>query len=120
MGDRGITTGYDAVRIIQNNDGLFIKASDATFARSACTSGATCDTFWPYTLASDCTHNLATSKADLTRTSMKFSATILPYYASGNDHSGSAELSLNDQVLTVTAIGTLIHIFIWLVQYACR
>ena len=31
--DQG-TTIFDAIRIIQNNDGLFIKLNDATFSRS--------------------------------------------------------------------------------------
>ena len=31
--DQGMTI-FDAIRIIQNNDGLFIKLNDATFSRS--------------------------------------------------------------------------------------
>ena len=46
-----------------------------------------------------------TSTADLRRTSIKFSSTILPYYIRGHIPQGGAELSSNNQVLTVKSIG---------------
>ena len=36
------TTIYNAVRLIENNDGLFFKLNDGTFSRTEC-DGATCD-----------------------------------------------------------------------------
>ena len=107
--NQDITTGYDAVRIIQNDDGLFIKANDATLSRSTCES-ACGESFVPYTMVADCTNQLTTSNADLSRTSIKFSATMLPCYTHGND--GSCSLSSNNQVLTVTNQGRLMHIIL--------
>lgn len=41
------TTAYHAVRLIQNNDGLFFKLNDGTFSRSECNGGACDDWFRP-------------------------------------------------------------------------
>ena len=60
----------------------------------------------PYTMASSCGIGKSeTSTADLTRTSIKFSSTILPYYIRGHIPQGGAELSSNNQILTVKSIG---------------
>ena len=60
----------------------------------------------PYTMASSCgIGESETSTADLRRTSIKFSSTILPYYIRGHIPQGGAELSSNNQVLTVKSIG---------------
>ena len=107
-GTKDITTGYDAVRIIQNDDGLFIKANDATFSRSSCNHCGDAP-FQPYTMSADCNQQWTTSTGDLRRTSMKFSAAVLPYFSHGYDSAGNAVLSSNNQVLTVTSKGTLIH-----------
>ena len=36
------STTYDAIRIVQNDDGLFVKLNDATFSRTEC-AGNPCD-----------------------------------------------------------------------------
>lgn len=37
------STAYDAIRIIQNDDGLFLKLNDATFSRTECAGNYQCD-----------------------------------------------------------------------------
>ena len=98
---------YDAVRIIQNDDGLFIKSNDATLARSTCNQACGVS-FVPYTMAADCTAQGMTSTADLRRSSMKFSATVLPCYPM-DGAVGDCALSENNQVLKATSTGRLIH-----------
>ena len=61
--------------------------------------------FRPYTMVSSCGGVWETSTADLRRTSIKFSSTILPYYIRGQTPEGSGELSSNNQVLTVHSRG---------------
>ena len=98
------------MRIIQNDDGLFIKSNDATLARSTCHQACGVS-FVPYTMAADCTAQGMTSTADLRRSSMKFSATVLPCYANGNGADGNCTLSEKNQVLKVENTGRLIHHF---------
>ena len=54
----------------------------------------------------DCKNELTTSTANLERTSIKFSPSVLPYPTMGANHSGGAVLSSNNQVMTITARGT--------------
>ena len=130
------TTIYNAVRLIQNNDGLFFKLNDGTISRTEC-NGAACDDWFrpgftkevfgkseqrtrtvcehvwysvdpnhrPYTMASSCASVMVTSEADLSGSPIKFSSTILPYYIRGHISQGGAELSSNNQVLTVKSAG---------------
>ena len=106
------TTNYDAIRIIENDDGLFVKLNDATFSRTNC--DRFCEDgkrFLPLTLALDCekwrvsASQFTTSKADLRGTSLKFSPMVLPYYPSGWNESGEAILSSNNQILTSKSKG---------------
>ena len=62
-------------------------------------------TFLPYTRAFDCKGQLVTSTANLARTPIKFSPSVLPYAAWGNNVSGEAVLSSNNQVMTITNKG---------------
>ena len=98
-------TKYDAIRIIENDNGLFIKLNDPTFSRSSLEHGALQQIFIPFTQVTDCRGQLTTSTANLTRTPIKFSASVLPYHSLGWNHSGGAVLSSNNQVMTVTNQG---------------
>ena len=67
--------------------------------------------FLPLTMASDCekyrvaASHFTTSKADLRRTVLKFSSTVLPYVPSGWNESGNAVLSSNNQIMTIKSKG---------------
>ena len=102
------TTKYEAIRIIQSDDGLFIKANDAIFSRTFCTE--TCNgpkSFLPFTWVEDCRlfseNQWSISKADLTRTPLKFATS--PYHASGSGASGHNELHSNNQKMNVYSKG---------------
>ena len=76
-------TYYDAVRLIQKPNGLFLKLNDATFARNDCKNK--CGDFptrtIPFTMANTCVQSTPiTSTADLRRSLIKFSLSILPYH----------------------------------------
>ena len=98
-------TKYDAIRIIENDNGLFIKLNDPTFSRSSLVQGASWFTFLPYTRATDCKGQLTTSTANLARTPIKFSPSVLPYPSMGFNPSGGAVLSSNNQIMTITSRG---------------
>lgn len=59
----------------------------------------------PFTFASDCRRQMTTSTANLERTSIKFSPSVLPYPARGYTASGGAVLSSNNQAMTITNRG---------------
>ena len=61
--------------------------------------------FLPFTFASDCRRQMTTSTANLERTSIKFSPSVLPYPARGYTASGGAVLSSNNQAMTITNRG---------------
>ena len=96
-------TRYDAVRLIENDDGLFIKLNDPTFSRSSLQYANT--RFLPLTGVFDCRRQMTTSTANLERTPIKFSASVLPYVTLGWQPSGGAVLSSNNQVMTITNRG---------------
>ena len=96
-------TKYDAIRLIENDDGLFIKLNDPTFSRSLLDRQGV--EFLPYTFASDCRRQMTTSTANLERTPIKFSPSVLPYHVSGWLPSGGAVLSSNNQAMTITNRG---------------
>ena len=99
-------TKYDAIRIIENDNGLFIKLNDPTFSRSSLEHGElSSGIFIPFTRVTDCRQQLTTSTANLARTPIKFSASVLPYPSMGSNHSGGAVLSSNNQVMTITNQG---------------
>lgn len=97
-------TKYDAIRLIENGDGLFINLNDPTFSRSSLEHGSH-NIFIPFTLVTDCKRQLTTSTANLARTSIKFSPSVLPYHPRGFDESGGAVLTSNSQVMTITSRG---------------
>ena len=99
-------TSWDAIRILQNDDGLFIKLNDPTFSRTRLTKQQyTWQNYVHLTLALDCQNQQTTSTANLTGTNVKFSPSILPYHAVGFNASGGGTLSLNNQKITVTSKG---------------
>ena len=100
-------TKYDAIRLIENNNGLFIELSDPTFSRSNLHYLHGIDhRYLRYTMVMDCRNQLTTSTANLERTIIKFSPSVLPYTSSGNPKtSGNAVLSSNNQVMTITVRG---------------
>ena len=53
----------------------------------------------------DCKGQLTTSTANLERTPIKFSSSVLPYHSGGANYSGGAILSSNNQVMTITSQG---------------
>ena len=61
--------------------------------------------FLPFTFASDCRRQMTTSTANLERTPIKFSPSVLPYPARGYTASGGAVLSSNNQAMTITNRG---------------
>ena len=62
--------------------------------------------FSPFTRVTDCRQQLTTSTANLARTPIKFSPSVLPYPSMGsNSSSGGAVLSSNNQVMTITNQG---------------
>ena len=67
--------------------------------------GDNSDPFLLFTRAQDCKNELTTSTANLERTSIKFSPSVLPYPTMGANHSGGAVLSSNNQVMTITNQG---------------
>ena len=97
-------TKYDAIRLIENGDGLFINLNDPTFSRSSLEHGSH-NIFIPFTLVTDCKRQLTTSTANLARTPIKFSPSVLPYHPRGFDESGGAVLTSNSQVMTITSRG---------------
>ena len=98
------STNYDAIRIIEDNTGLYFKLNDGTFSRSTIVhaNGAV---FIPYTMALDCKQEVTTSVANLVGTAIKFPSTLAYHSMGSNSASGGSVLSLNDQVLTVTIEG---------------
>ena len=102
-------TKYDAIRLIENDDGLFIKLNDPTFSRSSLESNNLLDhgdvEFLPFTSVSDCRQQMTTSTANLERTPIKFSPSVLPYNVAGWLPSGGAVLSSNNQAMTITNRG---------------
>ena len=108
------TTRWDAIRLIQNDNGLFLKLNDPTFTlnRFDNHSPETGRNYIHYTLAYDCTDypgatntHRATSTADLSRTNLKFSTSVVPYKKWGFSAEGEGLSSSNNQILTVTAKG---------------
>ena len=102
--------------MVQNDDGLFLKLNDATFTRSSIELGRNAaangwGNFIPLTVASDCSYRWATSTADLTRTNIKFSPSILPYRPAGYNAEGKGVLSSDNQVLTITSKGYCAHTY---------
>ena len=96
-------TKYDAIRLIEKNNGLFIKLKDPTFSRSYLQNGAT--SYIRFTSVSDCKRQWTTSTANLERTIIKFSPSDVSHYqcpSSCHDYSGDAVLSSNNQVMTIT------------------
>ena len=119
-------TFYDAVRLVQNDDGIFLKLNDPILSRSAITLGSNAagqgftQPFLPLTMASDCTNRWAYSTADLRGTDLIFSPSILPYGRAGYLAQGSASLSENNQLLTVSSKGYCAHTYFryrWYVHY---
>ena len=99
------STNYDAIRIIENNSGLFFKLNDATFSRSTFVhEGENGNTFIPLTKVLDCKQELTTSVANLVGTPVKFQSPLV-YFVMGGSATGGSVLSSNDQVLTVTIQG---------------
>ena len=95
-------TYYDALRIIENENGIFIKSNDATFARPQMTRGS--HLYWSY--ASDCTNRDVTSTCDLRNTDFEFNTSITSYVKPrGWNSYGEGRLSSNNQVLTVRSKG---------------
>ena len=94
-------TKFDAIRLIENNNGLFIKLNDPTFSRSYLQHGIG-QHYLRYTMVMDCRDQLTTSTANLERTIIKFSPSVLPYTT---NRSGNAVLSSNNQVMTITVRG---------------
>ena len=103
-------TYWDAVRIIENDDGIFLKTTDATFARPVMSEGS----YLKYTFASDCTYRAyATSYADLSWTEFAFDPSITSYIvAKGYQARGTGTLSSNNQILSVTSKGYCGHTYI--------
>ena len=98
-------TKYDAIRLIENNNGLFIELSDPTFSRSNL-QNLHGHRYLRYTMVMDCRNQLTTSTANLERTIIKFSPSVLPYTTGGSSNtSGNAVLSSNNQVMTITVRG---------------
>ena len=97
-------TKFDAIRLIENNNGLFIKLNDPTFSRSYLQHGIG-QHYLRYTMVMDCRDQLTTSTANLERTIIKFSPSDVSHYQCPNschDYSGDAVLSSNNQVMTIT------------------
>ena len=106
------TTRWDAIRLIQNDNGLFLKLNDPTFSRTRLDNQPeTARNYIHYTLAYDCTNQNAVSRANLSRTNLKFSTLVLPYRIRGNSASGAGALSSNNQILTVTVKGWCSHAY---------
>ena len=105
-------TRYDAVRLIEDSNGLHIKLNDNTFTRFFDNGSPTSwNSALPFTMAVDCAltgtalNPTVTSTADLRRSSIKFSSSVIPYFNNGGQASGSAVLSSSNQVMTTTARG---------------
>ena len=101
-------TKYDAIRLIEKNNGLFISLKDPTFSRSYLQHGNNCCNYMPYTKVRDCRRQVTTSTANLKRSIIKFSPSVLLYgcpSTCSNSYSGGAVLSSNNQVMTITASG---------------
>ena len=98
-------TKYDAIRLVEKNNGLFIKLTDPTFSRSYLQHAN--NIYMPFTLVLDCRLQLTTSTANLERTIIKFSPSELSHYqcssTCSSSYSGDAILSSNNQVMTITA-----------------
>ena len=105
-------TSWDAVRIIQNDDGLFLKLNDPTFSRSRLSvQPLAWQTFIHFTLAYNCQGPVTKSTANLSGTNLKFSPSILPYHKAGYNASGGGSLSSSNQKLTVTSKGYCGHTY---------
>ena len=64
------------------------------------------NTIWlPFTYVAECSGQWTTSTANLERTPIKFSPSVLPYHATGWEASGGAVLSSNNQIMTITTKG---------------
>ena len=100
-------TKYDAIRLVEKNNGLFIKLTDPTFSRSYLQNGSGRTNYLSFTKVHDCRLQWTTSTANLERTIIKFSPSVLPHYqcssTCSNSYSGDAVLSSNNQVMTITA-----------------
>jgi len=101
-------TKYDAIRLIENDNGLFIKLNDPTFSRSSLKNKnhEIIIPFLPFTYVSDCKKQMTTSTANLNRTPIKFSPSVLPYTPKGWIPQGSAVLSSDNQAMTITNYGS--------------
>ena len=108
-GDHGKLEGYtkyDAIRLIEKNNELFIKLKDPTFSRSYLQNGSA--SYMPFTKALDCRRQWTTSTANLKRTIIKLSPSEVSQYQCNTfcyNYSGNAVLSSNNQVMTITARG---------------
>ena len=108
---KGVTR-WDAIRLIQKDNGLFLKLNDPTFSRSRLDNQPEAHrNYIHYTLAFDCTNRNANSIANLSRTNLKFSTSVLPYHKRGFSATGGGSLSSNNQILTVTAKGSCAHTY---------
>ena len=109
---KGVTI-WNAIRLIQKDNGLFLKLNDPTFTLNQFDYQPETDrNYIHYTLAYDCTNypgtantQRATSTASLSRTNLKFSTSVVPYQKNGFSAEGEGVLSSNNQMLTVTAKG---------------
>ena len=82
--------------------------NDNTFTRFYDNGSPTSwDSAFPFTMAMDCALSAPAvmTTADLTRSSLKFSTSVLPYSANGGQATGHAELSLSNQLMTTKARG---------------
>ena len=104
------TTYWDAVRIIENDDGIFLQTTDTKFARPVMREG----NYLYYAYASDGSlRGLVTSYADLSGTDFAFTPSITSYIENrGYIASGGGTLSSNNQILTVTSMGYCGHTYI--------
>ena len=108
---KGVTI-WNAIRLIQKDNGLFLKLNDPTFTLNQFDYQPETDrNYIHYTLAYDCTNQNAVSTANLSRTNLKFSTSVLPYRIRGYSASGGGSLSSNNQILTVTVKGSCSHAY---------
>ena len=99
------TTHYDALRIIESTDGIYIKLSDGTFSRSSFINNGDTHQLY-YTVAHDCSGVFRTSTADLGRTNFRFLSSVAETYKpAGWRAYGEGSLSSNNQRLTVRSSG---------------
>ena len=99
------STYYDAIRIIESSDGIYIKLSDGTFSRSSFINNGDTQYLY-YTEAHDCSGVYRTSTADIGRTNFKFLSSVAATYKPGGWKAyGEGSLSSNNQRLTVRSNG---------------